>query len=136
MLRARHDVSAYVRWVLDIAQAERVGQTEGLAPFPHLQNRRDVENARTCVRRNAAIEQTLRAHGQRIELAPISEGELIGGISMIRLLAPGAHRLSEAHVQRHQSAADVRKGPVKDTRARLVLIEAEMQEAPDHPAAL
>src|SRR5208337_3202143 len=95
-----------------------------------------MEQARTSLRRCAAIEQALIAVRQRIGLARIGKGKIVGGIKMVSLLAPGAHRLAEANVQRQQAAADVWIGAVKDPSARFVAIEPEREEGTNHPAAL
>ena len=55
---------------------------------------------------------------------------------MVGLLSPGADRLAEANIERHEAAADMRIGAVEDALARFVAIEAEREEAADHPARL
>ena len=42
---------------------------------------------------------------------------------MVGLLAPGAHRLAEADIERHQAAADMRIGAVEHPRAALVALK-------------
>ena len=55
---------------------------------------------------------------------------------MIGLLAPGPHRLAKANVERHEAAADMRKGAVENAAPRLVAVEAKREQAADHPPAL
>ncbi len=136
MLGARHNVGANVWRIADVGAAERIGQAERLASFPHLERGCDVEQPRTGVRGVAPVEEASRSLSQRIGLARIGEGEIVGRIEMIGLLAPRAHGLAEPNVQRHQAAADMREGAVENTPARLVPIESERNETADHPSAL
>ena len=113
---------------VDVALAERIGQAERLAAFPHLERRRDMEDARAGIGRRASVEHALRAPGQRIALTRIGERKIIGRIEMVGLLAPCAHRLPEADIERHQPAADMRIGAVEGSSAALVGIEAEREK--------
>jgi hypothetical protein len=136
MLRARHDEGAHVGRVRDVALAERIGEPERLAPFPQLQRGRDMEQPRAGVGRCTAVEQALGAQRQRVDLLCVGEGEIIGGIEVIDLLAPGARRLAEAHVQRHQAAADMGIGPIEHALTGFVSVESEREKTADHPPAL
>ncbi len=117
MLGARHDVGANVRGVGDVGATDGIGQPERLAPFPHFERSCDMKQPRTGVRGVAPVEQALGSLSQRIGLTRIGEREIVGRIEMIGLLAPGAHGLAEANVQRHQAAADMRKCAIESEKA-------------------
>ena len=136
VLRACHDEGAHVWRIVDVPLAERVGQSQRLAAFPHFERRRDMEDARARIGRQTLVEQALRAPGQRIALTRIGERKIIGRIKMVGLLAPRAHRLPEANIERHQAPADMRVGAVEHPAAGLIGIEAEREETADHAAAL
>ena len=114
----RHDEGAHARRIVDVPLAERVGQAQRLAAFPHFERGRDMEDARAGIGRRASVEHALRAAGQRIALARIGERKIIGRIEMVGLLAPGAHRLPEADIERHQAPADMRVGAVEHPARR------------------
>lgn len=128
MLSAGHYVGPYVRRIGDVVPAERVRQAKRLPALPHLQHCRDVENAGTGARGSASVEQTLSATGKRIGLASVREGEVVGGIEMVGLLAPGTDRLAEADVQWHQAAANVGISGIEDSPTGFVLIEAQREQ--------
>src|SRR4051812_22948116 len=55
---------------------------------------------------------------------------------MVELIAPGPTGMAEAHVQRHQAAADMRHGAVERDAPLFVAIEAQMQRRADETPAL
>ena len=120
VLRARLDERAHVWRVRDVVLAERIGEAERLPSFPHLQRRRDMEDQWACAGRLTAIEHALLAAGNWIALARIGEREVVGWIEVIDLVTPGAARLAEADVERHQAAADVRVCALKGLAPILV----------------
>ena len=95
-----------------------------------------MKQFRTGVSRAAPVEQASRSLCQRVSLPRIGEREIVGRIEMIGLLAPRSHRLAKAKVERHEAAANMRKGAVENATSRLVTVEAERQQAADHPPAL
>jgi hypothetical protein len=112
--RRSQDVAAHVRRLDQVADAERVGEPERLAQLPHLQRGRRVYNLRTAGSRYAAVENAALRSRQRIGLAAVGEREARTRIEPIDLLgAGGPARLAEPHVERHQSAADVRECAVE-----------------------
>jgi hypothetical protein len=135
MLGARHDVGVDVRRIGDVRAAERVCQAERLAPFPHLKRSRDMKQFRTGVSRIAAVKQAFRSLRQRVGLTRIGEGKIVGRIKMVALRAPGPHRLAKANVERHEAAPNMRKGAIEYAAPGLVTVEAEREQAADHPSA-
>jgi hypothetical protein len=80
VLSARYDEEAHAGRIGDVTQPQGIGEAERLPPFPHFERGRDMNQQRTCVSRDAAVEQPLRTAGQRIVLPAIRKGEVIGGI--------------------------------------------------------
>ena len=137
MLRRRQDVTAHIGWLDQVADAQRVGETERLAQFPHFQRGRHMHDLRAGGARRAAVENAALRPGQRIGLAAVGKREARPRIEPIDLLrAGGAARLAEPYVERHQSAADVRECAVEHDAALLVPVIAELDQRAHEASAL
>src|SRR5688572_21451801 len=113
MLSTGHDEGAHVGRIRDISFAQGIGKAQRLSAFPDLERGSDVEDLGASPGCRAAVENTLRAIGQRIGLLRISEWEIVGGIEVVYLFAPCMAGLSESHIERDKPAADVRIGSLK-----------------------
>ena len=136
VLSRGEDEGAHVARVGHVAPAERIGEAQRLARLPDLQRSRDVEDPWAGAVGVAAIEDALPAAGDRIGLRRVVEREIVGLIEVIDLVAPGASRMAEAHVERHQAAADMRQRTFEHLAAALVGVEAQMQVRADEAPAL
>ena len=75
-----------------------------------------MNDLRAGVGRLAAVENTLRAPGQRIGHAGIGERKFGAREKMIDRIGGGAAGLPETDVERHQSAADMGQRAFEDDR--------------------
>ncbi len=137
MLRRCHDVAAHVGRLDQVADTERIGETERLAQLPHFERRGRMHDLRARVGRRAAIENAPSCPSQRICLGPVGKREARAWIEAVNLLrSGGAARLSKSNIERHEAAADVRKRAIEHDLAALVAIEPEMDERAHEAAAL
>ena len=96
-----------------------------------------LDDVRARARGGAGGQQPVGPARQRIGRRRERERELVHRVVVVFVLARVAARLREARVdERAAGAADVRRHAVEDAPPRRVLVEALVDEVPDHAAAL